>query len=86
MRKIIASLLLASAVASSGAAFARNAGSSDSNQQAIAQSEITFRAQEEPGYALRTAPDNVQNRQSGPVTRMTPAQAAIAQGFAPINQ
>ncbi len=87
MRKIITSLLLASAVVSSGAAFARGAGNSDSNTGAIAQSEVDFRAQEEPGYVLNTTPrDQVQHQRQGAVTQMTPAQAAISQGFAPINQ
>ncbi len=83
MRKIIASLLVASAVATSGAAFAKGVGNSDSNQGAIAQSEVDFRAQETPGYAVNTAP---QHQRQGAATQMTPAQAAISQGFAPINQ
>ncbi len=56
MRKIITSMLLASAVVSSGAAFARGASNSDTNQDAIAQSEVDFRAQENPGYVLNTTP------------------------------
>ncbi len=87
MRKIITSLLLASAVVSSGAAFARGASNSDSNQGAIAQSEVDFRAQEDPGYLLSATPRNqLQHQRQGAVTQMTPAQAAIAQGLAPINQ
>ncbi len=86
MRKIITSLLLASAVVSSGAAFARGAGNSDSNTGAIAQSEVDFRPRKNRAMCSTRRLATRSSQRQGAVTQMTPAQAAISQGFAPINQ
>ncbi len=77
-------LLLASAVATSGAAFARGASNSDSNQGAIAQSEVDFPRSGSAGLRCQYGAASTSGR--GAATQMTPAQAAISQGFAPINQ